>query len=78
MSTGITQHSKSEPSSNSVCSTPSFYQVLGQPFNSPSKAKPASLSETLGNGLDSNVTTMSSRFDIDSTATRLLTSNLCI
>ncbi|EJD74792.1 hypothetical protein LOAG_17939 [Loa loa] len=71
MSSGVAQHSESETSSNSVCITSNFHHTLGQPFNSPSKAKPASLSGTLGSGLDLNVATISSRSDNDSTATRL-------
>uniref|UniRef100_A0A1I7VDG3 PH domain-containing protein n=1 Tax=Loa loa TaxID=7209 RepID=A0A1I7VDG3_LOALO len=67
----VAQHSESETSSNSVCITSNFHHTLGQPFNSPSKAKPASLSGTLGSGLDLNVATISSRSDNDSTATRL-------
>ncbi|CAG9537372.1 unnamed protein product [Cercopithifilaria johnstoni] len=71
MNSGIIQHSKSESSSNLICSMSNFHQIPGQPCNSPSKAKPASLSETLGSGLDSNAGTISSRFDADPTATRL-------
>ncbi|EJW72681.1 hypothetical protein WUBG_16414 [Wuchereria bancrofti] len=71
MSSEITQFSKSDPLSGLVCSASSFQCVVGQPFNSSSKAESALLSETLGSGLDSNVPTVSSRFDTDSTATRL-------
>ncbi|VDK66992.1 unnamed protein product, partial [Onchocerca ochengi] len=71
MSAGITRHLKSEASPNSVCNIPSFHKKLGQPFNSPSKAKSALLSETLGSGLDSNVAVVSHRFENDPIATRL-------
>lgn len=73
MSQAITQHSKSEGSSDLVFSTPGFHHGLEHPFSSPSKGKPLSLSETLGSGLESNVETVSSKFDTGPTATRLLT-----
>ncbi|KAK6110034.1 hypothetical protein QQG55_38340 [Brugia pahangi] len=70
MSSGITHFSKSDALSDLVCSASSF-QCMMRPFNSSSKEESALLSETLGIGLDSNVPTVSSKFDTDSTATRL-------
>ncbi|VDO33710.1 unnamed protein product [Onchocerca flexuosa] len=78
MSAGITRHLKIETSPNSVCNIPSFHKKLGQSFNSPSKAKSALLSETLGSGLDSNVTAISPRFENDPIATRSPTFDLYI
>lgn len=78
MNSAITQYSKNEALSNSISSTSSFYQIIGQSFNSPSKTKPVSLPETTGSLLDPNVGATSSRFDTDLTATRLLTPFLCV
>uniref|UniRef100_A0A915PK36 Uncharacterized protein n=1 Tax=Setaria digitata TaxID=48799 RepID=A0A915PK36_9BILA len=68
---GAIQTTKCEALPSSVWNTSGFHQKLGQPFNSPSRPRSTTLSETLGSGLDSNVATMSPRLDIDSTTTRL-------